>query len=217
MKAIKTSTATYTLQPTPMPETVPVVLDAETLIRRAFSEEAKSGMAALFRHYYAPLCSHAVRFVASKAIAEDIVSDVLFEFHSQGRHTAITTSFRAYLFRSVRHRAFDYVQAELRRSGSLDGAAHLAIDATQQPDALAQYDELYQDLQRAINALPLKRRETYLLHRFEGKKYQEIADELGLSPRTVEAHLYQAMRQIREALRDKWLVLALMISVGLTI
>ena len=196
----------------PMPESALLVLDSEAMIRRAFAENANEGMTALFRHYYAALCSHAVRFVSSKAIAEDIVSDVLFEFHSQRRHEAITTSFRAYLFKSVRHRAFDYVQAELRRSGSLDKAAHLSIDPTQQPDAITQYDELYQDLQRAINALPLKRRETYLLHRFEGKKYQEIADELGLSLRTVEAHLYQAVRQIRDTLRDKWLVLAVLVG-----
>ena len=45
--------------------------------------------------------------------------------------------------------------------------------------------------------MPLKRRQIYVMHRFEGKKYQEIADELTLSLRTVEAHVYQAMRQIR--------------------
>ena len=128
----------------PVPEAV-LAFDAETMIRRAFSENTNAGMAALFRHYYSALCSHAVRFVSSKAIAEDIVSDVLFEFHSQLRHEVITTSFRAYLFKSVRHRAFDCVQAELRRGGSLDKAAHLSIDPTQQPDAITQYDELYQD------------------------------------------------------------------------
>jgi len=52
--------------------------------------------------------------------------------------------------------------------------------------------------------MPLKRREIYLLNRFEGKKSQEIADDLDVSIRTVEAHLYQAVRQIKETLQGKW-------------
>ncbi len=188
----------------------PLPLGPETLIGQAFAKNTNEGMAALFRHYYPVLCSHAVRYVSSKAIAEDIVSDILFEFHSQHRYQTITTSFRAYLFMSVRNRAFDYVQAEMRRSLSLDDCTDLAIAPTEQPDAITQVDELYHDLQRAINALPLKRRQTYIMHRFEGKKYTEIAAELGLSLRTVEAHSYQAMRQIRAAMHAKWIGLIIL-------
>ena len=52
------------------------------------------------------------------------------------------------------------------------------------------------------------------MHRFEGKKYQEIANELNLSLRTIEAHLYQAIRQIRTSLKDKWLVIVMFIGGG---
>lgn len=183
------------------------VLDPELLIRQAFQSEPEAGMSMLFHQYYPMLCNHAVRFVSSKAIAEDIVSDIFFEFHSQQRYLHITTSFRAFLFTSVRHRAFDYVKRELHRNASLDNAAQFSIASIYEPDSIIQYEELCHDVENAIGQMPLKRRQIYIMHRFEGKKYQEIANELNLSLRTIEAHLYQAIRQIRKALQDKWLIL----------
>ena len=75
----------------------------------------------------------------------------------------------------------------------------------QSPDSITQYEDLYHDVQNVINAMPIKRRQIYLMNRFEGKNSLEIADKLSISARTVETHLYQAVRQLREALRDKWL------------
>jgi len=187
----------------------PTVLDSELMIRRAFETDADTGIAMLFQQYYPMLCSHAVRYVSSKAIAEDIVSDIFYEFHSRHLYKTVTTSFRAFLFTSVRHRAFDYVRNEMQRNTSLDNASHLSISSTQEPDSIIQYEELYHDLEKAINDMPLKRRQIYVMHRFEGKKYQEIATELDLSLRTIESHLYQAIRQIRKTLQDKWLILIL--------
>lgn len=187
----------------------PMLPDTERLIRQTFEQNVHEGITLLFRLYHQPLCSHAVRFVSSKEIAEDIVSDIFYEFHARQLYGSITTSFRAFFFTAVRNRAFDHVRAEMNRSTSLDRAEAVPMRADQQPDAITQYEELYQDLEAAVNALPQKRRQVYLMHRFDGKKYAEIAGELKLSVRTVEVHMYNAMHQIRLALKDKWLLLLL--------
>ena len=185
--------------------------DTERLIRRAFEQDADSGISLLFRHYYPCLCSHAVRFVSSKEIAEDIVSDIFYEFHAGQLAASVTTSFRAFLFTAVRNRAFDYVRAEIKRNTSLDYAEVIPLRPDQQPDSLIQYDELCHDVEKAINALPQKRQQVYLMHRYEGKKYDAIATELHLSKKTVEIHMHNAIHQIRRALKDKgyllWLCL----------
>ncbi|CAN5506730.1 RNA polymerase sigma-70 factor [Spirosoma endophyticum] len=182
--------------------------DTELFLRNTFQQDVESGISLLFRQYYAMLCSHAVRYVSSKAIAEDIVSDIFYEFQAESRYQTITSSYRAYLFTAVRNRAFDHVRAEMRHTTSLDNAELIPAHITQSPDSITQYEELYHDVENAINAMPLKRRQIYVMHRFEGKKYQEIATELNLSLRTIEAHLFQAMRQIRNTLKDKWLLIA---------
>ncbi len=179
--------------------------DNELFLRKTFEQDVNAGISLLFRQYYSMLCSHAVRYVSSKAIAEDIVSDVFYEFQVDQRYQTITTSFRAYLFTTVRNRAFDYVRADMKRPTSLDNARLIPANINQNPDSITQYEELYHDVEKAINAMPLQRRKIYVMHRFEGKKYQEIADELNLSLRTIEAHIYQAMHQMRNTLKDKWL------------
>jgi len=179
--------------------------DNELFLRKTFEQDVNAGVSLLFRQYYPMLCSHAVRYVSSKAVAEDIVSDVFYEFQVDQRYQTITTSFRAYLFTMVRNRAFDYVRAGIQRPTSLDKATLIPAHTTNNPDSITQYEELYHDVENAINAMPMKRRKIYIMHRFEGKKYQEIAEELNLSLRTIEAHMYQAMHQIRNILKDKWL------------
>lgn len=186
-----------------------VNLDSEILIRKAFESSINQGIELLFRYYYRPLCSHAVRFVSSKEVAEDIVSDIFFKFHSEQIFRDVKTSFRAYLFTSVRHRAFDYVSMELKRTASMQVAEFVAIKPDQQPDQITQYEDLYQDVENAVNSLPFKRRRIFIMHRFEGKKHLEIAEELNLSLRTVEAQMFQATHQIRAMIRDKWFVLIL--------
>jgi len=179
-------------------------LEVEERVRQAFVQSVDEGIALLFRLYYTPLCSHALRFVSSKAIAEDIVSDIFYEFHSQQLYQKIDTSFRAYLFTTIRHRCFDYVRREMQRKTTLENAAFVCTHEGQQPDSITQFEELYQDIQNAINAMPIKRRQIYLMNRFDGKRSHEIAEELAVSSRTVEAHLYQAFKQLRDTLRDKW-------------
>ena len=181
--------------------------DTELFIRKTFEQDINAGIGVLYRQYYSILCSHAVRYVSCKAIAEDIVSDIFYEFHKDYRHQTITSSYKAYLFTMVRNRAFDYVQTEMRHTTSLDRAESVPAHTTQNPDSITQYEELYHDVEKAINNMSLKRRQIYVMHRFEGKKYQEIADELSLSLRTIESHLYQAIHQIRNTLKGKWLMI----------
>lgn len=187
-------------------KTKSVEIDSEFNLKEAFENNLNEGMTMLFRIYYPQMCSHALRFVSSKAIAEDLVSDIFFEFQTKHIYKNINTSFRAYLFTATRNRAFDYVRTEMRRQTSLESAKFVALNDEFSPDSITQYDDLYHDVQNAIGAMPVKRKQIYLMNRFEGKKSNDIAQELNLSTRTVEAHLYQAAIFLRNALKDKWLI-----------
>ena len=189
--------------------------DDELFIRRTIEENPKLGVELLFRRYYQPMCSHAVKYVGSRSVAEDLVSDIFCQFYGQNVFVVITTSYRYYLLRTVRNRAFNYLKQQLSRPGVDEGsdeAASLAAAAGDAPDSLIQFEELYQDVQTAINALPIDRRRIYLLNRFEGKKYQEIADELHLSVKTVEVQLYRANKHIRQFMKSKWYLLLLLVA-----
>lgn len=65
---------------TPLPIDTDRREDPELFLQKVFERNPREGMDILFRTYYGPLCSHAVRFVYSKQIAEDLVSEVFFSF-----------------------------------------------------------------------------------------------------------------------------------------
>lgn len=193
---------------------LPVLLqDDELFIKKAMDENPQKGVELLYRRYFQSLCSHAIKFVGGSTIAEDLVSDVFYSFYKDRTFAKITTSYRFYLFRAVRNRAYNYLKWELNRQESLKVWHDTAIPEGQQPDAMSQFDELYQDVQKAINELPIDRRRIYLMNRFEGKRYQEIADELKLSVKTVEVQLYRANKFIRSLLKDKWLLVFLFLLI----
>lgn len=194
-----------------------VQLDSEILIRKAFENNFDAGIESLFRWYYVPLCSHAIRYVSSKEIAEDIVSDMFCKLYLEKSVSHIRTSFRAYLFTWVRNRAFDYVKLEMSRSSSIENASLISNNCGEQPDDITQFEDLYHDVERVVNAMPQRRRKIYVMHRIEGKKYAEISDELNISVKTVKEHMYQAMQQVREYLRKEWFptVSVLLANIGI--
>lgn len=185
----------------------------ELFIRKTIVENHRLGVELLYKRYFQPLCTHAVRFVQSREVAEDLVSEIFFHFYTQKLFLEINTSYRLYLFRTVRNRAYNYLRWDLGRKAELTEASQKPILDDQQPDQISQYEELYHDVEEAVNRLPLDRRRIYLMRKFEGKKYQEIADELNLSIKTVDVQLNRANQFVRNALKGKWqLVLIICLS-----
>ena len=194
------------VSPRPLPGPVvgnaPTGPDDELLIRRAFGMSASEGCDLLFRRYYQPLCSQAARLVYDKAMAEDIVADIFQTFWQKRLHERITVSYRSYLYRAVRQNCLLYLQREAGRTVSSDRLTlpdDLLMMATP-PAEQIQFDELSGQIEAVINALSPAVRRVFLLSRFEGRKNGEIAEELRISPKTVEAHITKALALFRKVL-----------------
>ncbi|PWJ57884.1 RNA polymerase sigma-70 factor (ECF subfamily) [Dyadobacter jejuensis] len=187
----------------------------ELFIKNVFETNPEKGVELLYRRYFQPLCSHAIKYVGSKVIAEDLVSEIFFEFYKGKIYERITNSYRFYLYRSVRNNCYSHLKTEMRRSESIyePAPAHMEHSEIETPESISQFEELYQDVQNAVSTLPINRRRIYLMNRFEGMRYQEIADELNLSVKTVEVQLYRANKLIRALLKEKWFLL-LVLSVS---
>jgi RNA polymerase sigma-70 factor (ECF subfamily) len=177
--------------------------DREIFIRRAFEENAKKGCELLFKQYYQAMCSHAVRFVYSKEIAQDLVSEIFCVLWQKKLYRNITTSYRAYLFTAVRNRSLKHLNKEF---GKIDTTVDLAdlsnASALPTPQQFMQYNELYEKIEKSIQALTPQSQKVFLMNRFEGKKYQTIAVELNISLKTVEAHISKALDALRKVIRD---------------
>ena len=189
-------------------------INSALFLKTTFEQNPGKGLELLFRRFYNPLCSHAVRFVYSKQIAEDLVSEVFFQFYRTKAYENINSSYTSYLFRSVRNECYTYMRREFGKTDTLEitEEENFLFTYYQQPDAEIHYNHLFLKVNEVIARLPMQCQKVFLLSRFENKKYHEIADELHISPKTVEVHISKALKHLRSALKGEW-----MLSFGLAV
>lgn len=186
--------------------------DEELFLRKVFQANPKHGMDILFRTYYVPLCSHAVRFVYSKQLAEDLVSEVFFQFFRTRAYQSVNTSYISYLFRSVRNEAFTHLKREFGKTTVFDDMTeNFHPSSLDQPDMEVHFNHLFHKVSETVAQLPPQCRKVFLMSRFENKKYSEIAAELHISPKTVEVHVSKALSYLRQHLRSEWLSILLLL------
>jgi len=185
------------------------IISDEYIIANKFAESPEIGFEYLFRKYYKNLCNHAIRFVYSKEIAEDVVVEVFANFWQNKVHQNISTSFRSYLYTAVRFRAYNSIKIEINRSANFENSVsdfdHFDNSTVLQPDEILNYQELTKKLEFAILSLPKQSRKAFQLNRLEGKKYVEIATEMQITVSAVERLISRALAKIREELKSEWL------------
>jgi len=178
------------------------LLDEELLIKKTFETDPKQGCEILFRKYYQLLCSHAVRLVYSKEVAEDLVAELFCKLWTDKIYLNINTSYRAYLFKAVRFSAYNYIRWELGKTAKVDDLDSFRdLSNSFKPEETLLFEELANEIELVVKNLPPQCQRVFVLSRFENKKYKEIADELGISVKSVEAHVSKALEILRKRLK----------------
>ena len=156
----------------------------------------------VFKQYYAKLCSYAARFVYSDESAEEVVQEVFVRFWERSESLNPESSLAAYLYRSVYNTCLNQIKHEKVKDNY---RAYVLNYMDRYADDLQEAEEQQQLLKlvmKAIDDLPPRCSEIFKLSRFEGLKYQEIADHLGISLKTVEVQMGKALRVLREKFKS---------------
>jgi RNA polymerase sigma-70 factor (ECF subfamily) len=158
---------------------------------------------AIFRTHYAPLVGLAESLVRERAIAEEVVQEVMLEMWRRRETLHVQESLRAYLFRATRNRALNHLRHErVERRGEPFARGETATPALGHHRLVE--DEIDAALRDAVQALPERCRQVFELSRAQGLRYAEIATTLGISVKTVEAQMGKALRILRDRLAP-WL------------
>jgi RNA polymerase sigma-70 factor, ECF subfamily len=165
----------------------------------------------IFRTYYPELCGFSLRYLVDPMVAEEVIQDLFCKLWQRKHELVITVSLKSYLYRAavnhslnhIRHnemqrRHFEYVGFEV---DEMDGGIHHESDG-----------ELDGLVQKALLELPEKRREIFEMSRFEGLKYHEIADRLGINIKTVETQMTRALDFLRHRLKEFITIILLIIK-----
>jgi len=154
---------------------------------------------ALFRRWYAPLCHFATPLTdGDPDTAEDVVQQAFIKLWEQRERLEIRYSVKAYLYKSVQNACLNRIRD---RKTAEKYKQHHAREMEHQHDHLPDA-ELSVRIQKAISELPTQCRRIFELSRFEDLKYREIAEQLDISPKTVENQMGRALALLRVRLAE---------------
>ena len=137
----------------------------------------------IYDHHYALLCYVANGYLKDQFLSETIVGDTIFHLWEIRETLDISVSIRSYLLRVIRNRCINYLNSERE-------------------------NEIY----KAIDKLPDECRRVFAKSRFEGKSYEEISGELGISVNTVKYHIKSALSSLHSELGKYLIILILFFS-----
>jgi len=156
----------------------------------------------LFKQHYENLCRYACTFIRESDEAEDIVQKTFVTFWEKKEDIAVETSLKSYLYGAVRNAALNNIkhqQVRQKHAATMTVNDHVASESASDGVVSA---ELNEQINAAIDRLPQQCRRVFELSRFEGLKYAEIAEQLGISVKTVENQMGKALRRMRDELHE---------------
>ncbi len=173
----------------------------ETFLKQGLHEKNKVVFDFVFQYYYSGLCAYAETIVKEQEAVEDIVQELFVSIWIKGEQLKITGSLKNYLFTSVKNRCFDFLkhQKVKIKSAPILQASRSSNEET--PENWMAEVELQERIENSLRNLPPRCQEIFRMSRFDGLKNQEIANQLGLSRRTVELQISSALKVLRKDLK----------------
>jgi RNA polymerase sigma-70 factor (ECF subfamily) len=172
------------------------VADRETGLMLRVKEGDRAAFEELFRLYQKPLANYLYRLSWNRTLAEDLLQESFLRLWRAAPRYEPTAKVSTYIFR-IAHNLFINAAAR-RRETPIEG-----VDAEwrSSPEAEMQRREVQAAVKRAIEALPEGERECLVLSEYQGFKYAEIAEILGVPVGTVKSRMFSAVQRLKEALR----------------
>ena len=167
---------------------------AHTILDQALFEQ-------LFKVHFVHLCNFANQYVQDLDSAKDITQKVFINLWENREKIDPQKSILSYLFTAVKNRSLNFIRDQKKyRSRVLDlEIAELEITFEEDDSGIL---DLQKKVSEALQALPEKCRRVFEMSRYKHMKYKDIAEELDVSVKTVEAHMSKALKNLRKELKD---------------
>ncbi|MCT4601790.1 MAG: RNA polymerase sigma-70 factor [Marinifilum sp.] len=169
----------------------------------------KSAFELFFHNYYGRLLKYAVLLLKDDDVAEDIVQEAFVNLWKQRKTLDANQSLNALIYKFVRNRCINYLRdnetyLKNKEQWCKEELQHVAHYDFLGKEEVAVEDLILQELDKAIEGLPDKCKQVFILNKMEGIKQSEIAEQLNLSVKMVEKHVATAKSKLKKQLTDKF-------------
>ncbi len=169
------------------------------LIIKKIKNNDKSAFKEFFLLFQPRIFKFLYRYTGIKDIAEDLTQETFIKFWEVKENLEMDSYPVAYLFRIARNLANNYATRHIVVQ-PLFNNDELLVNICKDPDKELDQLFLMDDFQRAINMLPERCRAIFILSRYEGYEYSEIADTFQISLQTVKNQMNKAISILRKRL-----------------
>lgn len=172
-----------------------------------------AAFSSIFKKHYVDLVLFAGTFVRDKPAAEEIVQDVFIRLWENRESVIITTSLRSFLLKSVQNKCIDTLRHLKIVDGYQEKFQNHPLLLENDTENYVLYSELEDDLKKALEKLPPDISKIFLMNRFEGLTYPEIANQQNLSVRMVEIRMGKALGLLKQYLKDYLITIMFLITI----
>ena len=157
----------------------------------------------LFRSSYVSLVRYAKTLIKDHDTAEEIVQDLFFRLWQDKEKLNIESSLNGYLFRSVHNKCLHFIEHNRVVDRYAEEMSYRQPEKQESPSDILQYRELQARIAKILERLPERCGQIFYMSRFEGLKYNEIAEKLSVSVKTVESNMGRALKEFRKELTEQ--------------
>jgi RNA polymerase sigma-70 factor (ECF subfamily) len=154
----------------------------------------------LFSIYGKRMYFFAYGYLKSKEEAEEVVQEVFLRIWRNRNYINPELSFKAYLFKIAYRYIMERFEQNARQQAYRNKILEEAVEFTDESNERLDYQMLLEKVESLIQKLPSRQRDILLKRKKEGISVKEIASQLGISPKTVENHLTEAIKNLKEGL-----------------
>jgi RNA polymerase sigma-70 factor (family 1) len=165
------------------------------LITRFLAGDQKS-FDKIFLHYYPNIQLFINGIIHQKEDSENIAQDIFVKLWQSRTSVAHIQNFDSYLFTMAKHAAFHYLRKEVYHSTEPISNVQPQEDHSSEDEIMAK--SLLEYIRNAIDKMPEKQKEIFLMSRRDGLSNEEIARKLHISKRTVENHIYRTLCYLKK-------------------
>jgi RNA polymerase sigma-70 factor (ECF subfamily) len=173
----------------------------EALLVKALRNSDVQAFDELFSLYGSKIYNFTYGYLKVKEDAEEVVQEVFFRVWKNRKKLNPELSFRAYIFKIAYHYIIEFFEVVSHKRDYKDNLIEESVKFTPKLDERIDYQNLLNKVDEIIEHLPLRQKEILIKRRKEGQPIKKIANDLGISPKTVENHLTEALKMLKH-LRD---------------
>lgn len=188
-----------------------IVANPVTLVEKVLISKLKIGDSSAFSNiftaYYRDLVIFAARFTNDLNNAEEIVQDTFVRLWEEHESVNISISIKSYLLKMVQNKCIDWYRHKKIMQTHNNFIMETSPQFEYDTDSYILQSELRDQIEIALDKLPIEISKAFRMSRSKGLKYHEIAEILGVSVRTIEVRIGRALQMLRDHFKEYFVII----------